>query len=222
MKLNFKEVLWCFLFKIRPIRSLIFYNNKRYKDKLNLLNNLNLNKNSIVMDIGANNGVVFHYLFDKYSCYIHSYEPNRYCYEILKNIFKNNPKIKIYNKAISNTSKKQNLYFSKKLNHIKNMSLSEISSLEKKKTNISLSKFIKVQCLCIGELINKFNYIDFIKIDIEGHEYKIIPSLIKNINKIGKIFCEMHGSTHREEFKKDFQYWDIKLKSLKNKKFIYW
>jgi len=101
------------------------------------------------------------------------------------------------------------------------MSLSEISSLEKK-TNISLNKFIKVQCLCISELINKFNYIDFIKIDIESHEYKIIPSLIKNINKIEKIYCEMYGSTHRKEFKKDFQYWDIKLKILKNKKFIYW
>ena len=130
--------------------------------------------------------------------------------------------IKIYNKAISNTSKKRNLYFSKKLNHIKNMSLSEISSLEKKKTNVSLSRFIKVQCLCIDELINKFNYIDFIKIDIEGHEYKIIPSLTKNINKIKKIFCEINGSTHREEFKKDFQYCDTKLKNLKNKKFIYW
>ena len=47
MKLNIKEVLWCFLFKIKPIRLLIFYNNKRYNDKLNLLNNLSLNKNSI-------------------------------------------------------------------------------------------------------------------------------------------------------------------------------
>ena len=51
-----------FLLKIRLIRLLIFYNNKRYKAKLNLLNNLNLNKNSIVIDIGANNGVVSHYL----------------------------------------------------------------------------------------------------------------------------------------------------------------
>jgi len=32
----------------------------------------------------------------------------------------------------------------------------------------------------------------------------------------------MYGSTHREEFKKDFQYWDLKLKNLKNKEFIYW
>jgi FkbM family methyltransferase len=222
MKLNFREVIWCFLFKIKLVRLLIFYNNKRYKKKLNLLNNLKLNKNCIVIDIGANNGVVSYYLFDKYSCYIHVFEPNPYCYEILKNIFKNNPKIKIYNKAVSNTSKKQNLYFSKKLTHIKNMSLSEISSLEKKKTNISLNKFIEVECLCIDELINRFDYIDFIKIDIEGHEYKVIPSLIKNINKIKKIFCEMHGSSHREEFKQDFKYWDKKLKTLKNKKFIYW
>jgi len=80
MKLKFRELIWCFLFKIKLIRLLIFYNNKRYKKKLNLLNNLNLNKNSIVIDIGANNGVVSHYLADKYSCYIHRFEPNPYCY----------------------------------------------------------------------------------------------------------------------------------------------
>jgi FkbM family methyltransferase len=222
MKLKFRELIWCFLFKIKLIRLLIFYNNKRYKKKLNLLNNLNLNKNSIVIDIGANNGVVSHYLADKYSCYIHSFEPNPYCYEILKNIFRKNSKIKIYNKAVSNTSKNQNLYLSAKLTDNRNMSLSEVSSLESKKTNISLSKYIVVECISINELINKFNYIDFIKIDIEGHEYKIIPSLIKNINKIKKIYCEMHGSTHRIEFKKDFQSWDKKIKKLKNNKFIYW
>ena len=48
---------------------------------------------------------------DKYSCYIHSFEPNPYCYVILKNIFKNNNKIKIYNKAISNTSEKKKSLF---------------------------------------------------------------------------------------------------------------
>jgi FkbM family methyltransferase len=94
---------------------------------------------------------------------IYSFEPN-------------NPKIKIYDKAVFNTSKNQNLFFSNKLINIRNMSLSEISSREKK-VNISLNKFIKVQCLCIDELINKFNFVDLIKIDIEGQEYSITLSL---------------------------------------------
>ena len=35
---------------------------------------------------------------------------------------------------------------------------------------------------------------DVIKIDIEGSEYKILPELIKNKNKIKKVLCEMHGN----------------------------
>jgi hypothetical protein len=69
MKLNLRKVFSCFLFKIKIIQLLFFYNNKRYKNKLNLPNNLNWNENSIIIDIEGNNGVVSHYLFDKYSLY---------------------------------------------------------------------------------------------------------------------------------------------------------
>ena len=67
-------------------------------------------------------------------------------------------------------------------------------------------------------------YVPFLKIDIEGHEYKILPSIIKSIDKIGKVFCEMHGQNkHRSMgFDKDFQKWDKKLAKLKIKKFNYW
>jgi hypothetical protein len=41
MKLNLRKVFSCFLFKIKIIQLLFFYNNKRYKNKLNLPNNLN-------------------------------------------------------------------------------------------------------------------------------------------------------------------------------------
>ena len=64
MKLNLRQVIWCFLFKIKYVRILIFYNLERYKQKLRSLDNLNLDKNSIVFDFGANNGVVSQYLFD--------------------------------------------------------------------------------------------------------------------------------------------------------------
>ena len=87
MKLNLRQIIWCFLFKIKYMRILIFYNLKRYKEKLRSLDKLNLDKNSTVFDIGANNGVVSQYLFDRYSCTIHLFEPHPYCYEVLKNIF---------------------------------------------------------------------------------------------------------------------------------------
>ena len=60
------------------------------------------------------------------------------------------------------------------------------------------------------------------KIDIEGHEYKIIPEIIKNFDKIKRVNCEMHGSSHRPEFKKQFLHYDKKLKKFYNRKFFYW
>jgi FkbM family methyltransferase len=222
MKLNLRQIIWCFLFKIKYMRILIFYNLKRYKEKLRSLDKLNLNKNSIVFDIGANNGVVSQYLFDRYSCTIHLFEPHPYCYEVLKNIFQNNYKIKIYNNAISDTSENKKLFCSSRTNDIKDMSMTEVSSLEQHKENVSQENFKITKCISIDEFINKFNFIDFIKIDIEGHEYKIIPSLIKNINKINLIFCEMHGENHHSEFREDFEFWDKKLIDLKATKFKYW
>ena len=221
MKLNLRQIIWCFLFKIKFIRILIFYNLKRYKEKLRSLDKLNLDKNSTVFDIGANNGVVSQYLFDRYSCTIHLFEPHPYCHELLKNIFQNNYKIKIYNSAISDTSENKKLFCSSRTNDIKDMSMTEVSSLEKHKENVSQENFRITKCISIDKFINKFNFIDFIKIDIEGHEYKIIPSLIKNINKINLIFCEMHGENHHSEFREDFEFWDKKLIDLKATKFKY-
>ena len=133
MKLNLRELIWCFLFRLKIIRLFVFYNIKRYKKKLKSLDGLNLKKESVIIDIGANNGVVAHYLFDKYSCNIHIFEPNPYCYELLKKIFKNNLKVKIYDKAVSNMSGHQKLYLSKRSADIKNMGSSEISSWKKNK-----------------------------------------------------------------------------------------
>ena len=222
MKLNFRELFWCFLFKKKIFLFFLFYNLNRYKQKLIYLNNLNLNETSIVFDIGSNNGVVTQYLYDKYRCFIFSFEPNPYCYQVQKNLFRSISKVKIYNQAISNTNKKKKLYLNKSATRINNMSISESSSLEKKKSNISHSKYILVKTVSMNKILNKFKYIDFIKIDIEGHEYKIMPSIIKNIKKIGKIFCEMHGKDHRAEFRKDFIFWDKKVKKIIKDKFFYW
>jgi hypothetical protein len=221
MVLSLRELFWCFLFKKKFFRF-FFYNLKRYKKKLISLDNLNLNQSSIVFDIGSNNGVVTQYLYDKYSCRIYSFEPNPYCYLVQKNIFRKISKIKIFNKAVSKSNKKQKLYLHQFTTHINNINFSESSSLEKKKSNISHENFIFVNSVSIKNLFKKFKYVDFIKIDIEGHEYKILPSIIKNIDKIGKIFCEMHGRDHRIEFKNEFNFWDKKIKKYLKKKFSYW
>ena len=50
------------------------------------------------------------------------------------------------------------------------------SSLLEQKRNVDSSNFSVVQTMSIEDLINKFDMIDLIKIDIEGYEYKILPT----------------------------------------------
>ena len=222
MNLKIRQKIWCLLFKNKFLRYSLFYKLNRYKGKLKYLDKLKLNKNSVVLDIGANNGVVSQYLFDQYSCKIYLFEPNKYCFLILKNIFKKNKKVKVHNFAVSKSDNLKKLYFNKQINDFRDMAHSEGCSLEVKKSNLSKEKFMYTKCISIKNLIKKFSFIDFIKIDIEGHEYKIIPEILKNFNKIKKVYCEMHGRSHRKEFKKQFLYYDKKLKKFKDKNFFYW
>jgi FkbM family methyltransferase len=217
---NIKEFIFSFTF----FRSIFLYKLHRYS-KLEGLKELNLNDKSIFLDFGGNNGVVSQYIHDKYKCYIDIYEPHKGCFKILKDKFYNNKKIKIYNSAISNTDGYKKFYFhyNVKNNDYYNLSLSESSSLESKKKNISKKKFEFVKCKNINHVFKDFSFIDVIKVDIEGHEYRILPSLFKNIKKIGKIFIEFHGKTHHENFKKNYNQWIKKINNSAYKnKFIDW
>ena len=217
------DKLWIFFVRIKFFRK-ILYTFKRYK-KLSLLKNLQLNENSFILDFGSNNGIVSFFLYDLYQSNIYAYEPNLYAYEVQKKLFKNIDKICVLNFAVSSNTGTTKLFYHKVIKTFNSMSLSESSSLEIKKSNISLDNFKFVKTLSINEILENFKKIDFIKIDIEGHEYKILPEIIKNISKIDLIFCEMHGSSpgHRDEFRDDFFKFDkiIKEKNLSNK-IIYW
>ena len=102
------------------------------------------------------------------------------------------------------------------------MSLSESSTLEKIKSNISNKKLKKVKTENIKSILENHKNINFLKIDIEGHEYKILPEIIKNLEKIDIIFCEMHGESHRKEFKEQYDFWKNKIEPIENKKFFTW
>jgi FkbM family methyltransferase len=153
-----------------------------------------LNSNSIVLDFGANIGDVSQYLNDMFNCKIYCYEPDPNAYNFLKQRFKNNYSINTSNLAITNDGQEKKLYFHKQSKIGGQISYSEASSLLDKKENISQNNFYIVKSINIKELLNNFEYIDLIKIDIEGYEYEILPILIQNNKKIGKIICELHGN----------------------------
>jgi len=208
-----------FFFKYKFLRVNFFYYLPKYKMYKNL-NFLNLNENSVVIDFGANVGNFSLYIYDKFNSKLYCYEPNPYCCQYLKKIFNKNPKVKIFNKGVSNTSTILNLYLAK--SDSAKYSLAEGCSYSKNKTNVSSENFIKTKTENIKKILLKYKYIDLLKIDIEGWEYKIINHVIKNIYKIKTVYIELHqsGVEQKKNYYKTLKL--LKKKKLLNNKIFMW
>lgn len=161
----------------------------------NLLGNLrHINKESVVLDLGANIGDVTSYLYEKFMPSIYSYEPNIICYNHMIKRFKNFSKIKIHNFAVSDFTGKSYLYFHANSRGINDYNYIQGATLRHEKDDIDIRKKIEIKCIDIKTILKSFTKIDLIKIDVEGSEYSIMPEIIKNKNKIKMVICETHGN----------------------------
>ena len=78
------------------------------------------------------------------------------------------------------------------------------SSFYEKKTE-KIKEIIEVECIDLCEWIKKnINKEDkvFLKLDIEGEEYKIFPQLIEQ-NIIGEYLNEMYVEFHEKKLRRD-------------------
>ena len=191
-----------------------------------------LNENSLFIDLGANIGRVSEYVSDiSGGCQIHCYEPHPSAFSYLKNRFKNFSNINLSKFAVSDSNSKKTMYLNKKSGKGFDIKYSQATSLEINKVNISKELSFEVQTIHIMKILDSFEKIDCIKIDIEGHEYKILPFLIDNREKIGKVICELHGNKNpitnvvsnpflRENYKATVQ--NLKNKNLYGNWLVEW
>lgn len=148
-----------------------------------------IKKESIVIDVGANIGIFTLYAILNGASHVEAFEPCSEAYNILKlNIEKNGFKNQVnlnklavgdkYN-SIVKISKKSSPY-----NFISEKNLSsESSDLE------------EVKVTTLDRALEKFKKIDLIKMDCEGAEFIIFPTLTKNfLDKTKEIRMELHGS----------------------------
>ena len=206
--------------KIYLVRLLLYFFYSTYKP----FKNLSLNKDSIVIDIGANIGDKTQYFHDRFKCKIICYEPNKVAFDILDKRFKKFSNIICINKGISKEEKTKKLYLHKGYENDK-INYSQGSSFLEIKENINQNNFELVNTLPISELLDEYEHIDLIKIDIEGYEYEIMPELILNRNKIKYVFAELHGDPaiknenlpKNKNFEKDYIHL---INLLKNKKLL--
>jgi len=130
------------------------------------------NSKMIIFDIGGNIGNYSAIILKKCKeCKIdytvHIFEPTKSCFSILNEKYGTNKSIIVNNFGISNTNTTATIYYDKE-----NSGLASLYKRNLKSYNIKLNKSEMIKLKRIEDYINERNIprIDFLKIDIEGHE----------------------------------------------------
>ena len=180
----------------RPIRNrknLKFINSEVLKRFNNL--NLSQSKNKLILDLGANRGDFSKWALDQGATVI-AFEPDKDAYlHLIKrlNKFKNFYPL---NLAVSNKTGLSKFYFHKD-KKIDPIGFSISSSLIEEKANIDNSYFNSVLCIDL-EVIVKELQVKLIKIDIEGAESLIWPSIKQNYQNIEYLLLEIHRTINKD------------------------
>jgi len=186
------------LFSLLPQRILYFSEvffsccqGKGYAQNINLEISACLKlvkKIETVLDIGAHQGTYTSkliHIYPKAKYYL--FEPCKQNISVLKKKFKNNTNIKIFNIALSSKNKKTTLYSPANTSLLASLvkrDWSHHSVYFKNKEKVLAKRFDSMH---VKKL---FQFIDYCKIDVEGHEIEVLKGFGKFISKIKLIQFE--------------------------------
>lgn len=149
--------------------TLIWEHNRWIKDRGETelrLNYENLNSDSRVLDIGGYRGDFAYEINQKFGCSVYVFEPHPVFFEIIKNRFKNNSKIKVYNFGLSDRTGTFEL---------SDADNSSSTLKEGTSSNFSIKCEFKEIHVVLDQL--ELKEIDLIKINIEGGEYDLLEHI---------------------------------------------
>jgi FkbM family methyltransferase len=152
-----------------------------------------LGKDEIAIDCGANVGEITERMNQR-GAIVYAFEPNPYAFEILKEKFKNNPKVFCLNKGVFIKEGKERLYLHQKAGEDQ-IKWSVGSSLLSFKGNVDENNFIEIEVIDLADFIKRLNKkIGVLKMDIEGAECEVINHLINSgaISMIKRMVVELH------------------------------
>ena len=175
-----------------------------YIHQKKILNYFRKNKINInyFVDVGAHKGSYTELILQaNHRCRILMFEPQIKYFNLIKIKFKKFNLIKIFNSAVSNTKGKKTLFVNKHdvtsslvgLN-TNNFYLNLKAKLFSTDAKGMISEKIKVNTVDLFSVLkkNKFQIIDLVKIDTEGHEYEVLKGLRKSIKQVKYILIEFH------------------------------
>lgn len=145
----------------------------------------NLDKSSIVFDCGSCLGEFTYLSTKRFGCKVFAYEPNTRLYIKLKRKFKNNNKIIVSNLGIGGEVGVKTFYLGVGIEN------SSFDSTKRELSGITCEREMST----IPEEMKRYNldYIDILKMDIEGAEIDVIYNLPdKVLGNIGQISMEYH------------------------------
>lgn len=154
---------------------------KIYRTLDTTIKNLIKNKSPIIIDVGAHEGESinrFRNIFK--SAIIHSFEPQNKCFEILKKLKDKNTFINNYGLG----DKKE----IKKINILNENASSSIHNIDKNSPYLKELKIVEKQDITLDLLDNyltekKINFVDVLKIDVQGYEDKVLKGAINSLGK---------------------------------------
>ena len=182
-----KEAASNFLNPINPIKAL---------SKINF-------KDSIVIDVGANVGSIAIYILEKGASKIFAFEPGPLYADLKKNLDLNNINEKILPIKLGLSDQKQVMYWAEDQNNRGNAHLiNDLNELNLSKQKTKFGGKDSLQKVEVSTLDNYFlktdilEKLDFIKIDVEGLEWKVIKGGVNLIKKFKPIvIAETYRST---------------------------
>lgn len=178
-------------------RTLLLFGEREIEHKI-MLERI-IKKNMTILDIGANIGyyAIMELKLMNNSGKLICIEPSKKNVALLKeNLQLNNylDEVEIHNKAVSDKNGKKSFYISKHSN------LNTFHNTGSGKKFLDGKKIV-VETITVQKLMNR-RKLDLIRMDVEGHEVKILNSLlslIKNRKTVPKIIFETHISRYGTE-----------------------
>ncbi|MCK1485642.1 FkbM family methyltransferase [Bradyrhizobium sp. 193] len=144
----------------------------------------------VVIDCGANVGK-FAELFAARGAMVYAFEPHPIAFSALHRRIGGLENVRCINKAVSDRAGRMKLYLRPNDNSI---AATESSSLMAEKINVSTSHFVEVDVVRLVDFIREVGRIRFLKMDIEGAEYDVLPDML-NANahrEVDYIVVETH------------------------------
>jgi len=170
---------------------------------------LDINKKLLILDIGANKGKYSDFLIKELKSYkLILFEPNKENYNFLVKKFKDSNDIILENLGLSNQSNKTKLFTDKLGSGLASLNKRNLSHFNKSFDVEEEIEVVKLKDYWLKNIKNQ--YIDLLKLDIEGHELSALEGcedMIRYIKLIQFEFggCNIDSKTYFQNFWYFFQ-----------------